>query len=190
MKIATIWKLTQNENYHNMKIDTIWNLFWLIFLAVPTQLYWLHCLSRSNSLSLIHIIEKTWRKNFILLPDHVADLVLHLMHLPSHHLGTLLSNLAPIGHLATPVIQQTSIERESESVTDLLTYLLTVIGARDTCASKKSRMWQYFYCHYYEIQTWNENLWLTLFYHQAFIWYFCVCIVMPFFHYCDDAGQV
>ena len=95
----------------------------------------------------IHIIEKTWRENFILLPDHVPDLVLHLRHLPYHHLGTLLSNLA------TPVVQQTSIERESESVTDLLTYLLTVIGARDTCASKKSRMWQYFYCHCYEIQT-------------------------------------
>ena len=178
MKIDTKWKLPQYENCHNMKFISA-----VIFSRYNTAL--LVALSLT-----IHIIEKTWRENFILLPDHVADLVLHLMHLPSHHLGTLLSNLAPIGHLATPVVQQTSIERESQSVMDLVTYLLTVIGARDTCASKKSRMWQYFYCHYYEIQTWNENLWLTLFYHQAFIWYFCVCIVMPFFHYCDDAGQV
>ena len=45
---------------------------------------------------------------FILLPDYVTDLpddlILHLVHLPLHHLGTLVGHLVTlVGNLATPV---------------------------------------------------------------------------------------
>ena len=53
---------------------------------------------------------------FILLPDHVldllgelpGDLILHLVHLLGHHLVTLVNHLATLGgQLATQVDQQT-----------------------------------------------------------------------------------
>ena len=66
---------------------------------------------------------------FILLPYHVTDLpgdlILHLVHLPLHHLVTLVGNLAtPVSHLATDPCGPTDTNRMGIwSVTNLPTYL-------------------------------------------------------------------